>query len=67
LATAHRKWAMAAADRLKVIGVMAFDLSAAFDTVCKLRLLPKLWAAGIRGTTLKRFESYLLGGEQSVV
>jgi hypothetical protein len=36
LATAHGKWATAATDRLKVIGVMAFDLSAAFDTVCRI-------------------------------
>jgi hypothetical protein len=42
-------------------------LSAAFDTVCKSRLLPKLRAAGIRGKALEWLESYLSGGEQSVL
>jgi hypothetical protein len=67
LVPAHRKRARATSDRSKVIGVMAFDLSAAFDTVCKSRLRPKLWAVGIRGKALEWFEFYLRGGEQSVV
>jgi hypothetical protein len=46
---------------------LCYCTPAAPYTVCKSRLLPKLWAAGIRGKTLKWFESYLSGGEQSVV
>ncbi|QQP56376.1 Uncharacterized protein FKW44_001007, partial [Caligus rogercresseyi] len=57
LATAHAKW-LEAEQRGKVVGVLGFDLSAAFDTLGKL---------GIACTQLKWFHSYLTGGYQRVV
>ncbi|QQP55504.1 Uncharacterized protein FKW44_008710, partial [Caligus rogercresseyi] len=66
LATAHAKW-LEAEQRGKVVGVLGFDLSAAFDTVNQLQLLPKLEKLGIAGTQLKWFHSYLTGGYQRVV
>eukprot|EP00095_Tigriopus_kingsejongensis_P009125 snap_masked-scaffold595_size129005-processed-gene-0.7 protein:Tk09125 transcript:snap_masked-scaffold595_size129005-processed-gene-0.7-mRNA-1 annotation:"cystic fibrosis transmembrane conductance regulator" len=44
-----------------VVGVLAFDLSSAFDTVDKAQLIPKLAALGIKGTALSWFESNSLG------
>jgi hypothetical protein len=64
LAMAHAKWM--AAGRSKVIGVMAFNLSGAFDTVDAAQLLPKLQAIGVRGRAQDWFASYLIGGHQSV-
>jgi hypothetical protein len=46
---------------------MAFDLSCAFDTVAKDRLLTKLQAMGINGTELAWFDSYMTGGLQAVM
>ncbi|QQP40327.1 Uncharacterized protein FKW44_014331, partial [Caligus rogercresseyi] len=66
LATAHAKW-LEAEQRGKVVGVLGFDLSAAFDTVNQLQLLPKLGKLGIAGTQFKWFHSYLTGGYQRVV
>ncbi|QQP54728.1 Hypothetical protein FKW44_007651 [Caligus rogercresseyi] len=43
---------MEAEQRGKVVGVLGFDLSAAFDTVNQLQLLPKLGKLGIAGTHL---------------
>jgi predicted RNase H-like HicB family nuclease len=42
------------------------SVSAAFDTVDKDQLLPKLEALGIRGTPLSWFGSYMSGGRQCV-
>jgi hypothetical protein len=56
-----------AVSKSKLVGVMAFDLSCAFDTVAKDRLLPKLQAMGINGTELAWFDSYMTGGLQAVV
>ncbi|QQP56350.1 Uncharacterized protein FKW44_000970 [Caligus rogercresseyi] len=54
LATAHTKWPEAE-QRGKVVGVLGFDLSAAFDSVNQLQLLPKLGKLGIAGTQFKWF------------
>ena len=42
-----------------VVGTMAFDLSAAFDTLEHSNLIKKLESAGISGTPLKWFSNYL--------
>lgn len=65
LATAHAAWLKAAKEG-KVIGIMAFDLSSAFDTVDSAQLLPKLEALGISDTPLAWFRSYLADGKQCV-
>jgi hypothetical protein len=65
LASAHARWT----EGLKagqVVGVAAFDLTAAFDTVDKAQLVPKLTALGITGKARSWFESYLSGGQQCV-
>jgi hypothetical protein len=49
-----------------VVGVLAFDLMAAFDTVDTAVLLPKLEKLGFRGKLLQWFSSYLTGGKQCV-
>jgi hypothetical protein len=49
------------------MGVMGFDLSAAFDTVDKSSLLPKLEAVGMKGLALKWFKDYMSGERQQVV
>jgi hypothetical protein len=51
----------------EVVGVMGFDLSAAFDTVDKSSLLPKLEAVGVKELVLKWFKDYMIGGRQQVV
>jgi hypothetical protein len=48
------------------VGLLAFDLSSAFDTVDKAQLLPKREALCLRGTALVWFTSYLTGGKQCV-
>ena len=49
------------------VGVMAFDLSAAFDTLCHSTLTKKLESSGISGTPLKWFKNYLSGRSQCVL
>ena len=60
LACAQADWAVAKA-RGKVVGVMAFDLSTAFDTIDVVPLIEKLKSAGVGGTPLKWLESYMTG------
>jgi hypothetical protein len=66
LLTAHAAWDTAKA-RGKVVAVVGFDLSAAFDTVGREDLLPKMEAMGIGGRNLNWFRSYLTDARQRVV
>jgi carbonic anhydrase len=54
LATAHAAWVSAKAKG-KVVAVVGFELSAAFDTVRREDLLSKMLAMGIGGKALKWF------------
>ena len=49
------------------MGVMAFDLTAAFDTINAAPLLDKLENAGVKGAPLNWLRSYMTGRSQSVV
>jgi hypothetical protein len=51
-------WVSAKA-KSKVVTVIGFDLSAAFETVGREDLLPKMMAMGIRGKALEWFCCYL--------
>ena len=66
LACAQADWAAAKA-RGEVVGVMAFDLSAAFDTIDAVLLIEKLKSAGVGGTPLKWLRSYMSERSQSVI
>jgi hypothetical protein len=66
LAHAQAGW-LSGVARGNVVGVMAFDLSAAFDTVAAEQLVPTLRALGITGRALAWFSCYLTGGKQCVV
>jgi hypothetical protein len=66
LGNAHSGW-LGGVRTGKVVGVIAYDLSVAFDTVAADRLLPKLERIGVKGTALAWFTDYLCGGRQSVV
>ena len=56
LACAQADWAAAKA-RGEIVGVMAFNLSAAYNTIDAAPLIKKLKSAGVRGTPLKWLES----------
>jgi hypothetical protein len=66
LATAHAAW-VSAKTKGKVVAVVGFDLSAAFDTVGREDLLPKMLAMGIGGKALRWFCCYLTDAKQCVV
>ena len=66
LACAQADWASEKAKG-NFVGVMAFDLSAAFDTIDPTALLKKLESTGVKGTPLKWLESYMSGRSQSVI
>ena len=66
LTCAQTDW-MKAKSNGEVVGVLAFDLSAAFDIVDSDNLLAKLECAGITGTSLKWFESYMTCRSQKVL
>jgi hypothetical protein len=65
LATAHAAW-VAAKAKGKVVAVVGFDFSAAFNTVDR-EDLPKMDAMGIRGKSIRWFRSYLTDARQRVV
>jgi hypothetical protein len=64
LATAHTAWVSAKA---KVVAVIGFNLSAAFNTVGREDLLPKISAMGIGGKSLRWFRCYLTNARQRIV
>jgi hypothetical protein len=66
LATAHAAWVSAKAKG-KVVAVVGFDLPAAFDTIGREDLLPKMSAMGIGGKALKWFRCYLTDTRQCIV
>jgi hypothetical protein len=66
LAHAQAGWLLVAAKG-QVVGLMAFDLSAAFDTVVAEQLAPMLRALGITGRELMWFLDFMPGGRQCVV
>jgi hypothetical protein len=66
LAHAQAGW-LSGVARGNFVGVMAFDLSAPFDTVAAKQLVPTLRALGITGRALAWFSCYLTGGKQCVV
>jgi hypothetical protein len=66
LAHAQAGW-LSGVAKGQVVGLMAFDLSAAFDTMAAEQLAPTLRALGITGRKLRWFLCYLLGGRQCVV
>ena len=55
-----------ALDKKKDVGVVAIDLSKAFDSICHNLLLAKLKAYGVQDSALKLIQSYLLGRLQRV-
>jgi hypothetical protein len=64
LATAHAAWVSAKA---KVVSVIGFNLSTAFNTVGREDLLSKMSTMGIRCKALRWFRCYLNNAKQSVV
>ena len=49
------------------VGVLAFDLSAAFDTINSTKLIKKLQKGGVKGRPLQWIKSYMPGRTQSVL
>ena len=66
LTVAQTDWINAKAKN-ELVGIMAFDLSAAFDTLEHSLLLRKLESANIKGIPLKWFQSYLSDRSQRVL
>jgi hypothetical protein len=66
LAHAQAGW-LSGAAKGQVIGLMAFYLSAAFDTVAAKQLAPTLRVLGITGRELRWYLNYMSGGKQCVV
>jgi hypothetical protein len=66
LAHAQAGW-LSGAAKGQVVGLMAFDLSAAFDTMAAKQLAPTLKALGVTGKELNWFLCYMSGGRQCVV
>jgi hypothetical protein len=58
---------LSGAEKGQVVGLMAFNLSAAFDTVAAEQLAPTQRALGITERELRWFLDYMSGGKQCVV
>jgi hypothetical protein len=65
VAAAHAAWTRGKKEG-KVVGVLAFDLSAAFDVCSAAHLLPKLAKIGVLPNAMRWFSSYMAGGYQRV-
>jgi hypothetical protein len=65
LASANAAWAQARRSGL-VVGLLAFDLTVAFDTITPTALLSGLQELGVSGLELQWFTSYMSGGCQKV-
>jgi hypothetical protein len=65
IAAAHAAWVKGRKEG-KVVGILAFNLSAAFDVCSAAHLLPKLVKAGVGPNALRWFSAYLTGGHQRV-
>ncbi len=66
IADAHGHWSSSRAQG-QILGVVAFDLQAAFDTLDATLLCTKLASMGIRGRANDWFKDYLSGRKQCVV
>ena len=66
LICAQTDW-VSAKSKGNFVGIMAFDFSAAFDTVNCDKLLQKLELAGVVGRPLEWIKSYMSGRSQSVM
>ena len=66
LACAQTDWIEAKSSG-QVVGILAFDFSAAFDTIACLTLLSKLEAANVTGIPLKWIKSYMSDRYQRVL
>ena len=65
IAAAHGKW-VKAKELGKAVGIAAYDLSAAFDTLDPNRLSDKLTTLGVTGTANNWFLDYMTGRKQHV-
>ena len=65
IVASHGAWARAR-SRGEVIGIAAYDLSAAFDTLDHDKLIAKMHGLGIRGKASSWFRHYLSGRSQRV-
>ena len=63
LISAQTDW-VSAKSKGDFVGVLAFDLSAAFDTIDSIKLIKKLQNIGVKGRPLNWFESYMSGRSQ---
>lgn len=66
LISAQTDW-VSAKSKGEFVGILAFDLSSAFDTVNSTTLIKKLQHAGVKGSQLRWFQSYMSDRSQSVL
>ena len=66
LACSQADW-VAAKNRGEAVAVIAYNLTAAFDTIALDPLINKLETAGLSGTPLTWMKSYMTGRSQSVI